>query len=311
MLPLLLNGNLSTSGCSTSAIPFPTLFGAEILSLEANLVSNYSQHVPVGFYVNHGSVSVENIDYCNVTISYTHPGQNDNINVQVWMPSGTWNGRLQAIGGAGWQAGLHYAGLQGMMAALGEGYATVGTDAGLGSDFVPTNWGLTSEGNVNLYLLQNLASVSLNDAAVIAKDVIRSFYGQPPKYSYFTGCSQGGRQGMMLAQRYPDAYDGIAASAPAINWDQLFVELLWPAFLMDSLKEYPPSCEIDALTEAAIAACDGLDGVLDGVITDPSTCTFDPMTLVGNVINCTNFGTERPISTAAATIVKSVVSTYN
>ncbi|KAI1372152.1 tannase and feruloyl esterase-domain-containing protein [Hypoxylon crocopeplum] len=304
MIPSLCNGTIPASACSASAIPFPSLFGAEFLSLEANFVSNYSQSVHSGFYVNHGAISVENLNYCNVTVTYTHPGQNDAVHVQVWMPSDTWNGRLQAIGGAGWQAGLHYAGLQGMMAAMGEGYATVGTDAGLGSDVYPTNWGLVSEGNVNLYLFQNMASVSLNDAAVISKSIVNSFYGQPPKYSYFTGCSQGGRQGMMLAQRYPDAYDGIAASAPAINWDKFFVSYLWPTYLMDSLGEYPPSCEIDALTEAAIDACDGLDGVSDGIIADPSTCTFDPTSLVGKVINCTNFGTERPISAAAATIVK-------
>ncbi|KAH8897580.1 feruloyl esterase-like protein B precursor [Thozetella sp. PMI_491] len=304
MISSLFNGSISATACSTSAIPFPRLFGAEFLSMEANFVANLSQNVHIGLYSNHGAVSVKNLNYCNVTVSYTHPGQNDTVVVQVWMPSDTWNGRLQAIGGAGFQAGLHYAGLQGMIGAMGEGYATVGTDAGLGSAVYPTTWGLISEGNVNLYLLQNLASVSLNDAAVISKSIINSFYGQPPKYSYFNGCSQGGRQGMMLAQRYPEAYDGIASSAPAINWNELFTGLLWPAFLMDNLGEYPPSCEVDALTQAAIAACDGLDGVIDGVITDPDTCTFDPTTLVGTVINCTNFGTERPISAAAATIVK-------
>jgi feruloyl esterase len=77
---------------------------------------------------------------------------------------------------------------------------------------------------------------------------------------------------------------------------------------MDTLGEYPPSCEIDAITDAALAACDGKDGVVDGVITDPENCDFDAMSLVGTVINCTNFGVERPISSAAATVVQGVVS---
>lgn len=308
MIPSLFNGSVTADACSASSIPYPTLFGAEFLSLEANFVTNYTKNVHAGYYINHGGVSVENLNFCNVTISYTHPGENDTINVQVWMPSDIWNGRLQSIAGAGWQAGLHYAGLMAMTAAMGEGYATAGTDAGLGSDVYPTNWALVSEGNPNLYLLQNLASVSLNDASIIAKDVINSYYGQRPKYSYFNGCSQGGRQGMMLAQRYPDAYDGIAASAPAINWAQFSVGDFWPSFVMDTLGEYPPSCEIDAITKASIEACDGIDGVVDNVISDPDACNFDPRSVVGNTINCTNFGLERSISAAAATIVQEAVS---
>ncbi len=243
-------------------------------------------------------------------MTYTHPGRNDNINVQVWLPAdGTWNERLQTQGGSGYQAGLHYAGLQAMKAAMGEGYATAGTDAGLGSEVTPVNWGLVSPGNPNLNLLENLGSTSLNETAVISKSVIRSFYGQPPKFSYFNGCSQGGRQGYLLAQRYPEAYDGIAASAPAINWNKFFVSSLYSLFLMDSLNYAPPPCEISAFTAAAIAACDGNDGVLDCIISDAESCTFDPMSLVGTVIdNCTDFGTPLTITTEAATIVAGAVS---
>lgn len=164
-------------------------------------------------------------------------------------------------------------------------------------------------------LLQDLASVSLNDASfslndasVIAKDIAKSYYGQAASYTYHSGCSQGGRQGMMLAQRYPDAFDGIAASAPAINWAESFLSYWYPSVLMDELEEYPPSCEIDAITAAAVEACDGLDGVVDNVITYPDQCDFDPSSVVGQVINCTNFGEERPISAAAATLVQAAVS---
>ncbi|KAJ0326156.1 hypothetical protein Brms1b_000379 [Colletotrichum noveboracense] len=251
---------------------------------------------------------LRNVNFCNVTVTYTHPGQNDTINVQVWLPSDTWNGRLQHIGGSGWQAGLHQAGLMAMMASVGEGYATVGTDGGLGSDVTPVNWGLLSEGNVNLYLLQDLASTTLNDAAVIAKSVIGSFYKTRPKYSYYTGCSQGGRQGFQLAQRYPDAYDGIAASAPAINWNQFVMQGMWGVFVMDQLGEYPPACEINAITSAALKACDGADGIEDGVVSDTDNCDFDPATVVGSTVNCTELGSERKVSAAAAEIVRRVLS---
>jgi hypothetical protein len=149
-----------------------------------------------------------------------------------------------------------------MGAAVGEGYAAVSTDVGLGSHVNATDWALLSQGNVNQDLFLNLGSTSVNYASVVAKSIIKSFYGQPPSYSYFTGCSQGGRQGMLLAQQYPEAFDGIAASAPGINWPQVFSGGLWGTFLMDKLGEFPPSCEIDAITDAALQACDGNDSVI-------------------------------------------------
>jgi hypothetical protein len=301
--------NLSAAAAACSAIPTPSLYGAEFLSMETTFIANYSRFVHAGLYTNHGSVNVASANFCNVTLTYTHPGQGDNINVQVWLPADSWNGRLQAIGGGGWQAGLYVPSLMGMAAAVGEGYSTVSTDAGLGSQVYPTDWALLSPGNVNLYLLQDLGSVSLNDMAIIGKAVSTSFYGQPPQYSYFSGCSQGGRQGLMLAQRYPEAFDGIAASAPAINWGNFIFSDFWPSFVMQTLGKYPPACEFDAITAAALDACDGLDGVVDGVIADIDACSFDPMSIVGKDISCSTFdGAPRSISSAAATIIKAAVS---
>jgi feruloyl esterase len=277
--------------------------------METVFVTNHSQFVHAGYYTNHGSVNVTNASFCNVTLTYTHPGQDDKVNVQVWLPADNWNGRLQAVGGGGWQAGLYTPSLMGMTAAVGEGYSTISTDAGLGSHVYPKDWALLSPGNVNLYLLQNLASVSLNDMAVIGKAVSTSFYGQPPRYSYFSGCSQGGRQGMMLAQRYPDAFDGIAASAPAINWSSFVMSDFWPTLIMRMLGEYPPACEFDAITDAVLDACDGLDGIADGIITNVDACHFNPMSVVGKNINCSTIdGAPRSMSAAAATIMHAAVS---
>ncbi|KAE8449645.1 hypothetical protein EG329_007975 [Mollisiaceae sp. DMI_Dod_QoI] len=210
---------------------------------------------------------------------------------------------MQGIGGGGWAAGLFYFSYVGMAAAVGEGYAAVSTDAGLGS-LDPMAWALLSPGNVDMYLLQDLASVSLNDAAIIGKAIIREFYGQGPAYSYWNGCSQGGRQGLMLAQRYPEAYDGIASSAPAINWGEMCVADYWPTFYMNQLGEYPFPCELEALTAAVIASCDENDGVIDGVISDTSLCTFDPRSLIGTVINCTDTGETLKISPAAVAVAE-------
>lgn len=87
-----------------------------------------------------------------------------------------------------------------MLAAAGEGYAAIGTNAGPGDAVSAGEWALVSEGNVDLYLLEDLMTRSLYDASVIGKAVVGSYYGKAPSHSYFSGCSQGGRQGLMLAQ---------------------------------------------------------------------------------------------------------------
>jgi hypothetical protein len=107
----------------------------------------------------------------------------------------------------------------------------------------------------------------------------------------------------MLAQRYPTAYDGIAASAPAINWSEFAFGAFWPQLVMALLEEYPHPCEFDALTAAAVTACDSNDGAVDGIISDPESCQFDPYSLVGTTINCSDTGRDQQISVAAAQVV--------
>lgn len=310
-LSSLFHGSISASACTSASFHYPEILGADFLSLETTLVSNYSGFISNHGYISHQDVNLENVSFCNVTVSYARLGQNNNIHNQVWLPLDHWNGRMQGIGGGGFSAGLDAQNL-GLYGSVGEGYASVRTDAGLtgeggfASPFDPSPWAQTSPGNVNLYALHNFGSVALNDAAIIGKSITKDFYGQPPTYSYWTGCSGGGRQGMMLAQRYPDAYNGIVAAAPAINWPQFFVAMYWPRFVMDKLGVYPHPCELEIIRDQAVAACDGDDGVIDLLITRPELCKFDPNTLVGRSFNCTSTGKKWKVSAAAATIAQKV-----
>lgn len=259
------------SDCSTSSISNPSIPHGQVLNLSAVPVHNYN-------YQN------STLNFCNVTVTYTHPGWNDTIHVNVWLPSSKWNQRLQGAGGGGFSA---LESVDNLAKAVTGGYAAVGTDAGHELNLARSDsWSLDESGEVNMPLLKDFASVALNDAAVVAKGIINGFYGHGPRYSYWNGCSTGGRQGLMLAQRYPTAYDGILANAPAINWPEFIVAEYWPQFVMNQMKTHPSPCVIDAITAAAVKACDGNDGVKDGVISEPSRCHFDPLTTVNEMANC-------------------------
>jgi hypothetical protein len=140
--------------------------------------------------------------------------------------------------------------------------------------------------------------------AVVGKAAISAYYGHPAKYAYWSGCSTGGRQGMVAAQQYPGDFDGIAAGAPAIFWPEYVVAEQWPQVVMKEEGYLPLKCELDVVTSAAISACDQLDGVKDGVVSDLSKCKFDPFTVVGSRANCS--GSEVTISPIVAKIVQRV-----
>ncbi|KAH8896061.1 tannase and feruloyl esterase [Thozetella sp. PMI_491] len=291
------------ASCAPVTFSDLSLFGAEFLSIEASVTTDYSFDVPDQWRYSQPSISVQNATFCNVTISYTRPGQDNDIYVETWLPfEEQWNGRLQALGGGGWVPGRFILTYAGMIGAVADGYATVTTDAGTGGASIPDPWVLTSPGNLNLYALENFGSVSLNDESVIAKSIINSFYGRNASFSYWNGCSQGGRQGSMLAQRYPDAYDGIIAAAPAVNWVEFYTSTLWPPAYMYLTNQYPMACELTQLTALAVSQCDNLDGMTDGIISDPDACraTFDPFAQVGSSFFCNQTNTTMKISTAAA-----------
>lgn len=280
--------SLPSPNCSLSSLTLPAVPGIKILSTEATSVRNYT-------FVNRevaNATAADFFDFCNVTVVYTHPGWNDTINLITYLPD-DWNGRFLAVGGAGMAAGgealLHL--LPTITPLLKRKFAISTTDGGHPSDLaaavdVDPPWVLTSPGNVDLPMLVNFASRSLHDMAVLGKALVLAAYGTAPTYSYFFGGSTGGQQGHMLAQRYPDDFDGIVASKPAINWAQFFFSNVYAKLTMDVARAYPSPCELDALSAAAVAACDELDGVRDGIISRPALCAFDPRTLAGEAFDC-------------------------
>lgn len=284
---------------SCANIPAPNVSGAKVLSIESKERHNFTVPTTPPLLL----FDVPNLSICDVSVTLTHPNTGDKVLVQVWLPLKKWNGRFVATGGSAWAAGV---GQYALAPVVAQDFVAAATDAGVSGELLsPGLWALDAKGKVNYNLLTNFASRSIHDMAIVAKAVTGAFYGMQPTYSYWSGCSTGGRQGLVAAQEYPDDFDGILAGAPAISWDKYVVAEQWPQVVMKEANYFPSHCELDAVTQAAIAACDDLDGVKDGVISNLAACRFDPFTVVGQRSQCED-GQEVVISRTTASIVQKI-----
>jgi pimeloyl-ACP methyl ester carboxylesterase len=228
-----------------------------------------AQEVPAGSFTPPGSSNaITNLPaFCRVALT-VEPA----IRIEVWLPKTTWNERYQGVGGGGYAGSISY---PAMASALRAGYATASTDTGhVGGNGA---FALNADGSLNWGLIDDFARRSLHEMVRKAKSLINAHYGTAPKYSYWTGCSTGGRQGLMAVQRFPEEYDGLVIAAPAINWERFIAAEIWPQIVMHQALGAPISpAKLAAVNDEAVAACDAGDGVEDGVINDPRKCDFDP-----------------------------------
>ena len=212
---------------------------------------------------------------CSVTLTQLDSAGNA-IHVFLWLPD-NWNGRFQGVGGAGFLCGPLYAELANGVVA---GYATAATDCG--SEDPTGSFALNKDGTLNTALIDDFAYTGIHDMTLDGKAVTEDYYGSGPRYAYFNGCSTGGREGLMEAQRFPTDYDGIVSAAPAINWTKFIPAEIWPELVMLQSNDFLPSCKEAAFTDAVTVACGGVDGVIQ----DPGSCHWNPYDLVGTVTPC-------------------------
>jgi feruloyl esterase len=158
---------------------------------------------------------------------------------------------------------------------LGRGYAVSVTDTGHSGGATDARWALHHPEKVIDYGYR-----AIHETAIKARAIVERFYAAPPRRAYFHSCSNGGRQALIEAQRYPADYDGIIAGAPANYWTHLLSAAIWEVQALGDPASWIPPAKLPAIENAALAACDALDGVKDGVIGDPSRCRFDPSTLL-------------------------------
>lgn len=192
------------------------------------------------------------------------------IRFELLLPD-EWNGRFAMGGGGGYVGSVQNAARW----TVDLGYATVGTDTGHEGEGISAAWALDHpERQVNF------GHLAVHRTAEVAKAVVRSYYGSNPEYSYFMGCSRGGGQALMEAQRYPTDFDGLVAGAPAFDWTGIAAE-----FVQNMQKSFPDpsstaapivsSAHLQLLENQVLESCDAIDGVRDGVMEDPRACAHN------------------------------------
>jgi feruloyl esterase len=210
--------------------------------------------------------------FCRVVLMDT-PTADSAIPIEVWMPARGWNGKFRGMGNGGFAGSIDYGGLA---VAVTEGYSGGATDTGHSGAAYDASWALGHPEKVIDYGYR-----AIHEMTVKSKAIVEAYYAEPAKRNYFAGCSNGGREALMEAQRYPADYDGIISGAPSYNATHVISNFLYNsrALTLDP-GDYIPSAKLSAIHDAVLAACDGADGVADGVINDPRNCHFIPATLV-------------------------------
>jgi len=246
--------------------------GLAKLSLRTATIS-VAEEVTAGTFQPQGAQGVKNVPpFCRVA-GVLKPSADSDIRFETWMPLKGWNSKFQGIGNGGFAGAITYAGLAD---AVRNGYAAASTDTGHQGGGTDAAWALGHPEKII-----DFGYRAVHETTVAGKAITEAFYGAKPKRSYFSSCSNGGRQALMEAQRYPEDYDGIIAGAPANYWTHLLgLAVSNMQATAGSPTTYIPQNKLPAIQAAALAACDKNDGVEDGVIENPSSCKFDPGTLL-------------------------------
>jgi hypothetical protein len=233
-----------------------------------------AQDVPAGRFIPPYGRPLDKLPaFCRLA-GTIRPSSDSDIRFEVWLPASGWNGKFLSAGNGGFAGSINYYALAD---DLKRGYATAATDTGHEGDAEDASWAYKHPEKVIDFGYRGLHTTAEN-----AKALIEAFYSSPARHSYFDSCSDGGREALMEAQRFPDDFDGILAGAPANFWTHLLANAV---AMVQSLygndpAAYIPSSKLSAVQSAALAACDAQDGVKDGIISDPARCHFDPSVLL-------------------------------
>ena len=226
--------------------------------------------------------------FCRVAMTLT-PSKDSDIKVELWIPAANWNGKFQAVGNGAFNGNIAY---PAMANALSRGYATSSTDTGhIGGG---AQWAVGHPEKVIDFGWRAVHEMTAASKAILAKHT-----GRAPAFSYWNGCSAGGRQAMKEAQRFPDDFNGIIAGAPGLDWTGRAAQAVRVAKTLEHNDAARlSSTDAQRLHRAVLDACDAGDGVKDGLVSDPARCRFDPGVLQCKGSDRTSCLTQAQVETA-------------
>ena len=281
----------SCEGLASMALPGATVTIAEVVAAGA--------FVPPGG--NSSAASKALPPFCRVAATLK-PSSDSDINIEVWMPASNWNGKLMAVGNGAFNGNIDYTP---MMAALSRGYATASTDTGHTGG--GARWALGHPDKVI-----DFGWRAVHEMTVASKTLVAARYDSAPRFSYWNGCSAGGRQGLQAAQRFPSDFDGIIAGAPGLDWTGRATQAVRVAQRLEhneAAQLLAPKRQL--LHSAVVTACDQLDGVKDGLIANPRACRFDPGVLQCKASDTASCLTPPQVETARLIYSPAVNSSTN
>ena len=271
----------STLCCSLALLASPAIaYAATCASLSSltlpQTTITRAEEVPAGsFQPPYGDRLASLPAFCRVT-GVLAPTSDSHILFEVWLPEpqaadgkSAWNQRLLDVGNGGFAGSIYY---EQMGGSLRKGYAAAGTDTGHQAEAEDASWAYHHPEKIKDFGYRGLHLTTER-----AKAIVTAYYGAPAKKSYFDSCSDGGREALMEAQRYPEDYDGILAGAPANDWTNMVAAGVDVGHsLLADPHAYISSLKLPAITAAVLAQCDAQDGLKDGILNDPRACHFDP-----------------------------------
>jgi len=210
--------------------------------------------------------------FCRVT-GVLRPTSDSVIRFEIWLPAQNWNGRLLGAGNGGFAGSIGY---DELAAYLKRNFVVAGSDAGHQANATDATWAYGHPDKVKDFGWRAVHLTRLR-----AGEIVSAYYGKHESKAYFDSCSDGGREALMEAQRFPSDYDGILAGAPANAWSTMLGAGVMVAQARQSdPRAYFSDLKLPAIQKASLEACDAIDGVQDGIINDPSKCRFDPQVLL-------------------------------
>ncbi|KAL3475526.1 tannase [Aspergillus californicus] len=232
------------------------------------------------------------IDYCNVTLAYSHPGKDDRVLLEFWFPApNKFQNRWLSTGGGGYAIN---SGEESLPGGVQYGAASGITDGGFGGFTTQVDAViLLANGTLSYDALYMFGYKAHHELTIIGKALTPAFYntGDDKLYAYYQGCSEGGREGYSQVQRYDD-WDGAVIAAPAFRYGHQQVNHLYPGVVEQTLKYFPPPCELEKIVNLTISACDSLDGKKDGVVARTDLCKlkFNINSTIGTPYSCAASG---------------------